>query len=130
PFTVTLSTGGTMRVRATNEADQFPVHDFDVVMDDVSALSSLGITSADYSMTTIVIGVPLMTKKLLDIPIARDADNDPGFYVIGKGVSTPWPGGVLYGSREDTLFEDKAHIDESGVFGTCTTTLGNWTGPT
>lgn len=129
PTTVTGSDGSTFRLRLVKKTDAYPLQQFDAVLDNVSALSSQGITSADYTSTTTVTSVPATDMELLDMPILRDADDDAGFYVAARGVDTPWPGAVIYGSRDDVQWEEKARVTESSVSGICTTTLGNYSGP-
>ena len=129
PVLATARDGSTFRLRLVKKTDSYPVQAFDAVLDDVSAISSPGITSADYTSSTTVVAVPATTLDLLDIPILRDADDDAGFYAAARGVSSPWPGAVVYGSRDDVQYEEKARVTESAVIGTCSTTLGNYSGP-
>lgn len=65
---------------------------------------------------------------MLDIPILRDEDDSPGLYFGAHGVSTPWPGCVVYESSDDVTFSTLLEGDTSAIFGTATTILANWTG--
>ncbi len=48
-----------------------------------------------------VIDIPSITIiRYLDIPILRDIDDDPGFYVAACGLSSSWPGCVVYKSDD------------------------------
>lgn len=124
----TDSDGSLFRLRLERKRDAYPLLEFDAVLDDASALSSTGITSLAYTDSITVTAVPATELELMDIPILRDADDDAGFYAAARGVSSPWPGAVIYGSRDDVQFEEKALVTESAVMGTCSTMLGNWSG--
>ena len=129
PITVTASDGSLFRMRTRKLTDSFPVLTLEAVTDDTSILSQLGITSADYTSSTSVAAVVGTLREFIDWPIFQDADDDGGFYVAAHGDDTPWPGGAIYDSSNDVDFTLRATITESAVYGTCTTTLGDWTGP-
>lgn len=128
PVTLTGPDGTQYRMRIVEQKDSYPVLTYSAVLDDVSVLSSQGITSADYTPQVDVSLAVDSLMGLMDIPIARDSDNDAGFYVAGKGNGSPYPGSAIFKSADDVEYERVATIAESAVFGTCTTTLGNWTG--
>lgn len=68
---------------------------------------------------------------LLDIPQLRDQDQDPGFYAAAyAGNVTAWTGAVLYRSIDGgSTYQSEATISPpAATIGTCTTTLGTWTG--
>lgn len=67
--------------------------------------------------------------ELMDIPILVDADNDSGFYVAAKGDAANYPGSVIVSSVNDVDYVQRAVFNAASVFGTCTTVLGDWTGP-
>jgi hypothetical protein len=125
---VTGADGSAFRLRLVKKTDSYPLLTFDAVLDDVSVLSSQGITSADYTSSTVVAGAAIALMELMDIPILRDVDNDAGFYVAEKGIGSPYPGGAVFSSTDGVEFERKATVLESAVFGSCTTILGNWAG--
>lgn len=127
--TLTDRAGNTFRARLVEKRDSFPVQGFEAVLDDASVLESQGITDTDYESSTIVIGNVRTLMRLLDIPILRDADDDAGFYVAVKGETTPWPGAAIFDSSDNVTYSRKVDVNESAVFGFCTTTLGNYTGP-
>lgn len=129
PVTITDKDGTEYRMRLIKRTDSYPLLAFDAVLDDVSVLTSQGITSADYSSSTVVAAAVDTSMELMDIPILRDADNDAGFYVATKGSGTPYAGSAVYGSADDVDYTLQATVSESAVFGTCSTTLGDWTGP-
>lgn len=129
PVVVTGSDGSTFRMRIVRKTDSYPLLGFEAVIDDVSVLTSQGITSADYAPSTVVAGAADTLMELMDIPILQDADNDVGFYVATKGSGTPYSGSAVFNSSDGVQYTRKATVLESAVLGTCTTTLGNWTGP-
>ena len=128
PVTVTGADGSTFRLRLVRKTDSYPLLTFDAVLDDVSVLTSQGITSADYTSSTVVAPAVNTEMELMDIPILQDADNDAGFYVAAKGDGTPYAGSAIFNSADNVEYTRKATVLESAVFGTCTTTLGDWTG--
>jgi len=128
PVTVTGPDGLEHRLRLVEKTDSFPLQKFKAVLDDISVLSDSGTTSSDYTPSTSVSGAVDTLLELLDIPILRDADNDAGLYVTTKGDGTPYPGSGIYSSPDDVTYAAETTVNESGIFGTCTTTLGDWTG--
>jgi hypothetical protein len=127
--TVSDADGSTFRLRLVKKTDAYPLLTFDAVLDDTSVLTSQGITSTDYTSSTVVAAAVGALIELMDIPILQDADDDAGFYVAAKGDGTPYPGAAVYNSPDDVTYALDATVSESAVFGTCSTTLGDWTGP-
>ncbi len=126
--TVTDADGVEISLRLVKKTDSYPLLTFDAVLDDVSVLTSTGVTSTDYTPSTAVAPAVNTEMELMDIPILQDADNNAGFYVATKGDGTTYPGSAVFSSADDIEYTRKATIEESAVFGTCTSTLGNWTG--
>lgn len=58
---------------------------------DAAELSAVLTTIPLYSATTL---------RLLDVPMLRDADDDPGFYFAAVGATTTWRGQQLYQSTD------------------------------
>ena len=127
---VTMQDDSILRMRSTRMRDAYPIMRHDLVMDEAVALDSLGITSLDYTSSTEVTAPITTAMRILDIPILRDADDDSGLYVAAKPSSgTDFPGAAIFDSDDDSTFVRQATVLESAVFGACTTTLGDWTGP-
>jgi hypothetical protein len=101
----------------------------ELVADDPSAIESLALTDESYESSNSVRNPAATLIEYMDTPILRDADNDQGAYVVAKGAGTPWPGAILFDSRDGLTYERKLTVTESAVFGRCTTTLDDWTGP-
>ena len=125
--TLTGQDGAMFRARLVKKTDSYPLLTFDAVLDDASALVETGITSADYTSSTVVVPVAGTLMALMDVPILQDSDNDAGFYVATKGDSALYPGSAVFNSVDDVTYVRKATVMESAVFGVCTTTLGDWT---
>jgi len=121
--------GSQWRLRIVQAIDAFPLLTLDYVLDDPNVLSDQGITTTDYESQTTVAFPPETELLLLDGPILQDADDFAGGYALVKGDSTRWPGAAVLDSDDDVTYTYRASITESAVFGTCTTTLPDWTGP-
>lgn len=126
--TVTGWDGSTYRLRIVRRKYASGLLSFDTVIDDATALTSAGVTSSDYAASMDIAAPVETTMQLMDIPLLRDIDDTPGLYVAAKGAATPWPGAKVYSSVNDVDFAEAATITETATFGTCTTTLGDWTG--
>lgn len=116
------------RLRLVRKRDERGILSFEAVFDDASALDSQETTDETQAPSTVVTRPSDTLIEPLDIPILRDTDDDAGFYVAAKGNGTSWPGAQIQSSIDDVTFSGVAEINESAVFGTCTTTLGNFTG--
>jgi hypothetical protein len=126
--TVTGDDGSTFRLRLVKKTDSYPLLQFEAVLDDASVLLSQGITSADYESSTEVASPADTILRILDIPILRDSDDNAGPYVATKGNVTPYPGAAIFTSTDDVEYTFQTTVDESAVFGVCTTVLGDWSG--
>jgi hypothetical protein len=126
PVVATAEDGSTFRLRLVKLNAAAGVREFDAVIDDASVLTSAGITMPA-ATSSIVVAAPADTVlNLLDIPILRDADDDPGFYASAKGSTSPYAGAALYRSPDDVNYAQIATITESAVSGTASTTLGDF----
>ena len=116
------------RVRLLRRNEAGGVLSFEVAVDDASAFTSSQITSGGYTPSNTVGGTSATLLQLLDIPLLRDADDGPGYYVAAKGAAAGWPGAAVQSSLNNTDFDQVAEVGELAIFGACTTTLGNYTG--
>ncbi len=97
--------------------------------DDPAVFDPDGVTDSAIG-SEIDITAPVDTEMaLLDMPLMRDADDGPHIVVAAKGADSPWPGAAVLRSNDDVEYQRVASVTESAVFGTCGTTLGDWTGP-
>lgn len=120
--------GSTWRTRLQKRTSASGVLTYEGVVDDASILVSGAVTSGGYQNSSIVRPVPDTDMELLDIPILRDVDDVPGFYVAAHGTGDAWPGYALFKSVDDVTFEKVLESTASVVFGLCDTTLGDFTG--
>lgn len=104
------------------------VRTLDCVLDDASALTQAGVTSGGTMPQTLVYSPPTTTLELLDIPILRDADNLPGFYVAVDGSNSRWTSAGLYDTVDDTTYNLLTTIGEQTVIGGCISILPSWSG--
>lgn len=126
--TVNDGAGGQVRVRLVRRTDALGVLAFDAVLDDADALTSAGLTAEDYVEQVTIDQLADTMMVLLDVPLLRDADDAPGWYVAARGTNANWPGATIRQSADDVTYSTAAEVAESAVLGTCMTTLGNFTG--
>jgi hypothetical protein len=129
PIIVTGRDGSEWRMRIVNMDESFPTIDCDIVLDDPNVLSAQGITTTDYESQTTVTLPANTTMRLIDPPILRDEDDSAGLYVLAKGTNSSWRGAAILDSSNDVDYTRRDTISEAATFGSCTTTLGDWTGP-
>lgn len=129
-ITITDQDGSTFRVRVVAENYANNVKQLEAVLDDASLLTQPGVATDNTTQSISLSAVSETTARLLDIPVLRDADNDPGFYVAAaRTVSTRlWPGYSLAesigGSAYSTIYTSTAEA----TMGIASTVLGNYTG--
>jgi hypothetical protein len=129
-FIVESHDGSQFRMRSLKRVDSESVIDHDLVLDDATIFEQLGLTVGGTGAQTIVLPVPFTEMEILDIPLLRDADNSPGLYVATKGTTDQWRTADLFDSPDDVNYTYLQTVDAEATFGTCTTTLGDWTGGT
>lgn len=121
--------GREYRVRVGDVKDHGLYLEWDVVLDDVRATLSAGITDGGNTGQSTVQQMALTEWLPLDMPLIRDADNNPGFWVAAApGVGDLWPGAAVLGSWDGVSFSKLADTTDAAVFGETTTVLGDWTG--
>jgi hypothetical protein len=119
---VTDSAGQQYRVRIVKIADASGVRQLDLVADDARVLRQIGITGEDYDDDYTVTKFAKTDLAMLDIPILRDQDDNPGVYAAGDGKKGAWPGYALY------LDDKQLGTSNSGAaMGVCSEALGTWT---
>jgi hypothetical protein len=123
PIFVPDQDGTLYRMRIARDTYGGGVHELELVRDDVSALVGIGITADDYA-ESLTVAAPAITEiVLLDTPILRDDDDDPGFYAAAKGSDS---GSNLYSSADGVTYSLEVEFSSQAVFGTCSNTLGDW----
>jgi hypothetical protein len=128
PFDVVTYTdedGNTYRTRSERESYDGLVKRFEGVLDSAN-LPTEGVTSATYTPTINIVPPGTVDGMFIDGPIARDADDDHGFYWV-----TDFAGGAsaasLYRSTDDVSFGNVEISTSDAITGTATA-LGDWTG--
>ncbi len=66
---------------------------------------------------------------LLDIPMLREVDNDPGFYLAAAGYGNTWPGALIMRSSDGVSYGTVASITTPAIMGNVALTLPDFTGP-
>ncbi len=113
--------GNSYRVRVLRLVWNRGVYELDVCLDDPNILKLVGITT-EVDTSVIEVAPPAETEiLLLDGPIFRNVDDDPGFYAFAKGA----PDGSLLFDGDNA---EAADFSSESVFGDCSTTLGDWAG--
>jgi hypothetical protein len=125
-ITVVDEDGATQyRMRVLRIRDDGMVRQLDATLDDVSAITSVAVTDANYTESSIVLVRSDTTSALLDIPILRDADDDSGHYAaVTKASNTgSWPGATLLRGENDANYESVATYNDRTYIGTTVGTL-------
>jgi hypothetical protein len=114
-------------MRIIGETYSAGIKQFDLVRDGgATMLVTSGISTSAPPSPALTVVPPASTMILpIDTAILRDADDDSGFYVAASGSSR---GSVIYTSTDDVTYSSIASFTTQCVFGTCSTTLGDWTG--
>lgn len=130
-FNAVNDDGRTYRLRVQTKRDSLTLIELECVLDDVGALDSAAVTDAGYTEAAVV-QVAASEFEALDIPILRDADNGPGYYIgVAPDVQTDpyeWKGALVARSWDDVSYSELFQATTASVMGACSTTLGNWTG--
>lgn len=120
------------RLRILTKRDTLPILTFECTLDDVNALTSAEVTDENYVSETAPAIIAPTVWEAMDIPILRDADNAPGYYVaVAPDRATAddeWKGAVFVRSWDDAVYEQMFESSDQCVLGTCVDVLGDWTG--
>ena len=131
PTDVVVITGddaSTYLMRVVKRTESAGVIDLECVLDDSTVFTQSGTTDGGTATQITVLATPTTTLALLDIPLLRDADNYPGFYVAVAGSASNWTSAAIYDSLDDLTYAQVNTMADQTAQGTCTSTLGNWTG--
>lgn len=123
--------GNAYRVRAERENFADGVHTFDVVLDDPTVLSTVGITTERDTRALQLQAVSATEALLIDAPLVRDADDARGFYAVARRATAAkrWSGYSLFKSADGINYASVVSGSRAGVFGTCSVVPGAWSGP-
>jgi hypothetical protein len=132
-LTTTAPNGTAYRFRIITKRDFIFMLEWDVALDDASALESPAITYEGYIDTSNPLRVAPTSWEVMSIRPLRDADASvPGPYVAITPSKTDatdeWPGGVFVRARLPEAYEQQFISGDQCVMGTCLTTLGDFSG--
>lgn len=118
------------RFRITSRRDNGYSIELECVSDDPSSLLSAGITSSDYISVNSVVQISESVWHTLDIPILRDGDSSPGYYISAKKLSTNpqsvWPGANVVRSWDSVKYAKVNEFLTQCTIGECYSTLGGF----
>lgn len=124
--------GRTYRLRIQSKTDAMPIIELQCVLDDVGAIDSAAITDSGYVSSETVIQPAGTRFEVLDIPILRDADDAPGYYLAvaaqRASESDVWPGAVAAQAWDGVNYAQLLKTTAQSVMGTATTVLASWHG--
>lgn len=128
----TGSDGRSYRLRVQSKTDAMPIIELQCVLDDVGAIESAAVTDTGYVDTNTVIQPAGTVFEALDIPILRDADDAPGYYVavapLKAAATDKWPGAVVAQAWDGTNYAQILQTTAQCVIGTASSVLPGWTG--
>lgn len=132
-LTTTAPNGTAYRFRIITKRDYIFMLEWEVALDDASALDSPAITYEGYTDTSNPLRVAPTSWEVMAIRPLRDADTlDPGPYVAvtpaKTGETDEWPGAVFVRARLPEAFEQQFISGDQCVMGECLTTLGDFSG--
>lgn len=126
------SDGRSYRLRVQSKTDAMPIIELQCVLDDVGAIDSAAVTDTGYVNTETVIQPAGTLFETLDIPILRDADDAPGYYValapLRVADTDKWPGAVVAQAWDEVNYVQLLTTTAQSVMGTATTVLPAWLG--
>lgn len=122
--------GNAYRVRAERETYADGVRTFDIVLDDPTVLSTVGITTERDTRALQLTPVADTEALLIDAPLVRDADDARGFYAVARRAEAGrrWSGFSIFKSPDDVNYVSAASGTRPGVYGICSVVPGAWDG--
>lgn len=124
--------GTLYRMRITGRADAGMVSTLELAQDDPAALQSAAVTDTGYALTETVRQMAPTWWQAMDIPLLRDADDGPGYYVaMGPNRAAAddiWRGAVFVRAWTTEAWENAAESDTAATLGATTSSLPAWNG--
>jgi hypothetical protein len=119
---------GIYRLRITKKQEAGAIITWEGVTDDATIYTSVA-EGGTYGTTQTQVESPGITRnEILDIPILRDEDNDPGLYFALGGYKPAWKGAALYRSPDDNDYSQVGSVTRGATMGWCDATLATWDG--
>lgn len=129
---ITGKDGSLWRVRILKLNNAAGLYTFEGVLDDAGAVNSDAVTSGGYTSSTQIRRVGSTELLLLDSPIFREADDDPGVYALMRpATGTAWrtgSGATLFESADGVTYSADASVSNPATFGVATTELADFSG--
>ena len=82
---------------------------------DVYTSTVSGVPGRAHTATVVYAGPTLLF--ILDMPMLREADNDPGFYVAAGSYTESWPGCAVYKSKDLITYQFVEGVGSQAAFG-------------
>lgn len=122
--------GSMLRVNIRRIEDAGLLRKIDIRTEDASIVDVAAVTDETYVSSSVVLPTAVTMLRLIDGPIARDADDDSGIYaaVAKTPVTSEWPGATLYQGVADAGYVEKAEFADRTYIGEATTALGDFSG--
>lgn len=125
--------GRIYRLRVQTRKDQGIWLELECKLDDVGALDSAAITDEGYITVQDPASMPDTILHALDVPLLRDADDQPGFYLAAApdsiNVATDqWKGANVASSWDELDYTSLLSILEAATVGEALTVLPAWSG--
>jgi len=120
----------TYNVRITKIDDQGLLRNIEAVFDDGAIYQAAPAAASLLAVPAQSVSLARPTRlELMDIPLLRDADDGPGYYVAMGRYLPGWSGAMLYTSTDaGATWAELQPVSNSAVIGTATTVLGSWSG--
>jgi hypothetical protein len=126
PTDVMIVNGKTLRVVKKDEGQGLIKWEAVAELAEIYAQAAVGVSGNNGGGQT-VSNPSATTMWLLDMPMLRDADDDPGFYYAARGDDTSWPGAVLYKSADGGgTFVEAGSVITAATMGLSLTALGSF----
>lgn len=130
-LTTTAPNGTAYRFRIITKRDYIFMLEWEVALDDASALDSPAIAYEGYIDTSNPLRVAPTSWEVLNIPAVQDSDAAaPGPYVAvtpaRDSETDEWPGAVFVRARLPEAYEQEFISGDACVIGECQTTLGSF----
>lgn len=107
---------------------------WETALEDVTVYTQTGTVAASNFVPQVIpgsgsgTGTGTTILELLDIPILRDVDNDPGYYVAMGGTTSAWRGATLYKSADSgSTYDPMLAITNASAIAVAQSILGDFT---
>ena len=120
----------TYNVRITKIDDQGLLRNIEAVFDDGAIYQAAPAAASPLAVPAQSVSLAGPTRlELMDIPLLRDADDGPGYYVAMGRYLPGWSGAMLYTSTDaGATWAELQPVANSAVIGSAATVLAGWSG--